>query len=85
MSDRDPFIQAENDNQSAQVIQIESLGKGGVAVVLATVIAALIIAAVSWGDARIARRDAGIAERETRIMRDEIDRMKVEMQINTNH
>lgn len=34
--------------------------------------------------ARVGDR-AGLAERETRIMRDEIDRMKVEQQINTNH
>lgn len=84
MMDRDPFI-ADNDNHSAQVIQIESPGRGGMAVILAAVIVALIIAALAWGESRRAVDRAGLAERETRILRDEVDRMKVAQQINTDH
>jgi hypothetical protein len=54
----------------AQVIQVEALGKGGVVIILATVIVTLIIAAVAWGDARRAMDRASIAEREARIAQD---------------
>jgi hypothetical protein len=69
-----PDVEAYADNRSAQVIQIESLGKGGIAVMLAAVIVALIIAALAWGESRRAMDRAYLAEREARLaMQDVLD------------
>jgi hypothetical protein len=67
------------------VIQVEAIGKGGVVIILATVIVTLIIAAMAWGDARRAMDRASIAERESRIAMDEIDRLKVRLEIDERH
>jgi hypothetical protein len=45
--DRDPFIQCDLDNRSASVIQIESLGKGGVAAVICACILMVLMASCS--------------------------------------
>lgn len=79
-----PWDYSEGDGDyspRATVVQVESLGKGAWALVTAAMVLAAIALAVAWS----AGRTSGIAERETRILRDEIDRMKVEQQINTNH
>jgi hypothetical protein len=60
---------ATADNRSAQVIQVESLGKTGIALLTVAVIA-LIVSFIAWGDARRASDRAWIAEREARIAQD---------------
>lgn len=66
----DPALQVDTDNRSASVIQIESLGKGGVAVVLSTSVLAVVLAALAFGYAGRAMDRAQIAEREARIAQD---------------
>lgn len=84
-ADRPWDFDATADNRSAQVIQVEALGRGGIVVLLATVIVALLVAAMSYGLAGRAMDRASMAERESRILKDEVDRLKVELKINTNH
>lgn len=79
MNDRDPFIQAENDHRSAQVIQIESLGKGGIAVILLVLLVAVVLAALSYGLAGRAMDLAGLAEREARIAQDKYAYVQAEL------
>lgn len=67
---------ATADNRSAQVIQIESLGKGGIAVLLATVIVALILAALAYGEAKRASDRAYLAEREARLAMQDVADMR---------
>jgi hypothetical protein len=69
---------AENDNRSAQVIQIESLGRGGIAVVLCTGLVAVILAALSIGIAGRAMDRAQIAERESRVAVDQMQAARIE-------
>ncbi len=68
--DRDPFIQCETDGRSASVIQIESLGRGGLAAVLVPAILALLVAALAYGVSSRALDRANLAEREARIAQD---------------
>jgi hypothetical protein len=60
---------ATADNRSAQVIQVESLGKTGIALLTVAVIA-LIGSFLAWADARRASDRVWIAEREARIAQD---------------
>ena len=77
--DRDPFIQCDLDNRSASVIQVESLGKGGIAVVLATGLVAVVIAALAYGLAGRAMDRANTAEREARIAQDQTTQLQIEL------
>jgi hypothetical protein len=86
MSRVDPFIiDAENDNRSAQVIQVETLGKGGVAALLLITVASLAFSLIGWGKADRAMDRAALAEREARIAQDEVQRIKVATNTNTDH
>jgi hypothetical protein len=70
---------ATADNRSAQVIQVETLGRGGIVVLLATVIVALLVAAMSYGLAGRAMDRASIAEREARIAQDKYTYVQSEL------
>ncbi len=61
---------ARANERSAQVIQIESLGRGGLAAVLVPAILALLVAALAYGVAGRALDRANLAEREARIAQD---------------
>ncbi len=60
LADRDPFIQSDVDGRSASVIQIESLGKGGIAAILLITVLALVVAGGAWTQANVnaARQEA---------------------------
>ncbi len=80
MSEFDYPIHADNDNRSAQVIQVESLGRGGIAAVLLPGVLALLVAALAWGYAGRAMDRAQIAEREARIAQDKYFYVQSELQ-----
>ncbi len=61
---------ARVNERSAQLIQIESLGRGGLAAVLVPAILALLVAALAYGVASRALDRANLAEREARIAQD---------------
>jgi hypothetical protein len=65
---------ATADNRSAQVIQIESLGKGGWAMLTAAMVLACIGLAMAW----TARDRATLAERETRVLQDQLQTARLE-------
>lgn len=75
MTDRDPYIRAENDNQSAQVIQIESLGKGAWAILTAAIVISTFALALAW----TANDSARQAERETRVLQDQLQTARLEL------
>lgn len=77
--DRDPFIQADTDNRSASVIQVESLGKGGIAVVLSTGLVAIVVSCFAYGLAGRANDRAQIAEREARVAVDQFQTARIEL------
>ena len=77
--DGDPYIQAENNDRSAQVIQIESLGRGGIAAVLLVGLAGVVLGALGIGIAGRAMDVAGIAEREARIAQDKYSYVQSEL------
>lgn len=72
-------FEATADNRSAQVIQIESLGKGGIAVVLLTGVLAVVLAALAIGIAGRAMDRATIAEREARVAVDQFQTARIEL------
>lgn len=84
-ADRPWDFDASADHRSAQVVQIESLGKGGIAYLLFAGLLAVVVSLMAWSVATRASDRAAIAERETRIIRDELDRLQVEIGISTNH
>ena len=74
-----PWLDVHTDHRSASVVQVESLGKGGIAVLLATAIVAVVIAALSYGLAGRAMDRAVIAERESRIAQDKLVYVQTEL------
>lgn len=66
---------AEADRQSAQVIQIETIGKGGIAAVLICVLTSCVALAYAM---RAADR-AHLAEREARVAQDKIQYFQIEL------
>lgn len=68
-------IDAEVDNHSAQVIQVESLGKGAWAILTASVLVTIISAAIAW----TAYMRSQIAEREARVALDYVTSIQVEL------
>jgi hypothetical protein len=75
VTDRDPFIRAENDGQSAQVIQIESLGKGAWAILTAAIVISTFALTLAW----TANDSARMAERETRVLQDQLQTARLEL------
>jgi hypothetical protein len=61
----------------ATVVQVESLGRGGVVAVVSAALICVLFAGLSLGVAMRAMDRAALAERESRIVRDEMDRLKV--------
>lgn len=84
-ADRPLDFDATADHRSAQVIQVESLGKGGIAYLLFTGLLSVVVSLMAWSVSTRASDRAAIAERETRIIRDELDRLQVEIGVSTNH
>lgn len=65
-ADRPLDFDATADHRSAQVIQVESLGKGAWAILTAAIVLASLALAVAWA----ASVRATLAEREARIAQD---------------
>ncbi len=61
---------AESGAGQATVVQIESLGKGGIAALLLITVLGVVLAALAYGLAGRAMDMAYIAEREARIAQD---------------
>ena len=76
---RDPFIDADVSDRSAQVIQIESLGRGGIAAVVSAVILCALCSALSIGMAWRAIDRSQIAEREARVAVDQFQNARIEL------
>jgi hypothetical protein len=73
MTDRDPFIQADNDGRSAQVIQVESSRM--LVPLLAVSLLAICFALMGWARAEVAmdaaddsKEEASRMEREARML-----------------
>jgi hypothetical protein len=66
---------ATADNRSAQVIQIESLGKGAWAILTAAIVISTFALSLAWLANDLARR----AERETRVLQDQLQTARLEL------
>jgi hypothetical protein len=73
----DPLV--ERGGSQSNVVQIESLGKGGIAVVLLTGLIAVVVATLAYGLAGRAMDRATIAEREARIAQDKYTYAQIEL------
>lgn len=73
--DSECWLDADADNRSAQVIQIESLGKGAWAILTASILVALFAIGLAF------RSDAKstIAEREARVAQDTLTHFQIEL------
>lgn len=73
--DSECWLDADADNRSAQVIQIESLGKGAWAILTASVLVTVVSAAIAW----TAYMRSQIAEREARVAQDTVTHFQIEL------
>lgn len=71
----DPYIDALADNRSAQIITVESLGKGAWALLTA----AMVLSAISIAYAMVANDRSYRSEREARIAQDSVTHMQIEL------
>lgn len=86
----DPYISAENDNRSAQVIQIDA-GKGMAIVAIAlslfaaggTIIGAIMLPSLIESRAQAVAANAvvraNVAEREARLALDKVEELRIEI------
>lgn len=70
---------ASASGQSAQVIQVETLGRGGIAALLLGAFFCITMAAIAIGIAMRAQDRATLAEREARIATDKLSYMHIEL------
>lgn len=76
MSDQyayDPYV--ERGGSQANVVQIESLGKGAWAILTASVLVTVVSAAIAW----TAYMRSQIAEREARVAQDSVTHFQLEL------
>lgn len=79
MSNYPRALDAANDHHSAQVVQIEALGRGGIAAVLMVGVLGIILGCIGIGYAGRAMDRAGVAEREARIAQDKFTYAQIEL------
>lgn len=73
--DSECWLDADADNRSAQVIQIESLGKGAWAILTASVLVSMVAIAIAFR----AEARSQISEREARVALDYVTSVQVEL------